>query len=785
MLTSWRRKTPFLFFLLILSTAVMAEYSNPGGSAYDFNRGEGRFNADNADELSTGFKSLTNGIYYPLVFDADNDSDKEIFTFSANSVNVYDGINLDSLYSLNLQTYGGRRPYSPPFAFDIDKNGRKDIIIMFETMPFLAVGQTNITFIEWNGTALTATTLNYTHTVPTYHLGHPMISCNSAWQCAAVWEASDVGETNHGIYGFGFNKTSIGTTAAFDSSAGAYECLPTIRYMPVFDINNDGNEDFVFTYIEARSGVVTQYTAWQSFYVNYSTKAIIPGFNVQESYGGNEDFGGACYASANPAGQSVTSPLVFDADNSAGTGAEVIYARQETNLATEQFKFHIWSGIDGSKFAVRPTLSTIDGKYLGNPFLAHVMGAQDEDFCVQYTEADGTVNYTIPRIFCGTFEQNDGLITSTMFVPSDNTDTALGFNYTTRNYTQWHGAVQSVDEYFFLQNGYDASEFINTYGVWSPRLTDCAGIIVTDVCAMVSIEDTGNKGLKNVLSEDATLVDLEDIIVVNDGYVQYYDDGFSNTHCSNDVPSCIDSDSVLINPCLNRVWEINTTVEVSFSVTDVDGDDVAARLIAYDGNSNKIDSGWSTNRTSGYYFTYSFVANKTGNDFTLTFLARDTDDPTEIQNTTGTASEISFDVASQGAVLNDCSTSGILLPGDSGLTTINLTTTQQETVDMVNDWFSNLHGIVSALSFGVRTLLAAIFFILLTVYIWAWVTTQGGTATLALALALVIDGFGMIAANAIGLIDTSILLGFIVILLGGFALYGTGIFHKSGGGMGT
>jgi len=80
------------------------------------------------------------------------------------------------------------------------------------------------------------------------------------------------------------------------------------------------------------------------------------------------------------------------------------------------------------------------------------------------------------------------------------------------------------------------------------------------------------------------VVGLSDLLVMTTSNLWYLDDGFANE------PGEILSYTV--DPCLDNVWLLNTTVEVRIVATDENSDDVQVRVVLYEGTAFEQDSNW-------------------------------------------------------------------------------------------------------------------------------------------------------------------------------------------------
>jgi hypothetical protein len=128
----------------------------------------------------------------------------------------------------------------------------------------------------------------------------------------------------------------------------------------------------------------------------------------------------------------------------------------------------------------------------------------------------------------------------------------------------------------------------------------------------------GQLGIDDVIPHEGVNIPVSlnnepsDVVSASATHVYFYDDGYENTE-----------------PLLE--WDLdpktpictNENPQVMLESTDLDGDDVRFRVIAYDGHANEQDSGWTSYLTSGSSYMYTFNANETGSNLVLTMITED------------------------------------------------------------------------------------------------------------------------------------------------------------------
>ncbi len=632
--------TIFIFLLLIYSFSVTAitEYPQAGGEDNNFRTGTGFFNAQLANE-SFFTRNIGDPNYLPLISDLDGDGTKqEIIIVDGTDLKLYNDKELNILDSVQFLT-GVNSPISNIVIADLNDDGLKEIIYFDEA-------QQAIEMYNWNGTDIIFLLQAEVTISAGSTLGNDsIVGCDDNRNiCLLMRYAEDGTNTQRWEY-WGFNSSNQTLVPLIDSiGIQNTQCLPIIKSMPLSDSDNDGDEEFhISAFTASNVGGVKEGFHFERVYV-YDNLTVVQELLMDENSGGFgfTDFissGTRCDEYTLEVEQMITSPLMLDVDGSSSNGIEAVIG---VNVDADQFKmFSIKeSGIVLDDY---PETFLADGLLVSNPIAMNAFtDTGDTDFCVMgYQNTSQRIDLLCASELTGNIPETNEFVYNITDVPQVDQDRAY--------FHVVHQAQMSTQ----TTDGTNLDEIITPYGVM--RLIQEGDDDASILCSTIGFCDleviwTNTKGVNSAFVPiDYEKIDRHDLILLTDTNLWYIDDGFTNTNC--DTQNCIDE--YTINPCLDATWQLNTSTEFLLKIIDIDSDDIAGRVILYEGDSNEQDSGWTANASSGTTFTIGgLTANKTISLGNLQLQARDTNDPTKVETI-----DLAFSVNTEGVEFGDCTTS--------------------------------------------------------------------------------------------------------------------------------
>ncbi len=645
-----------LLFLIPIAFADVT-YTEVGEADGFFIRGNGVFN-ENLDiaDTSTSTVVLGDPEQVPLVSDLNGDGVQEIIVINDENIIIFQNKTLDiaTSFSLNATTTD---TFSNMIIFDIDGDGTNEIIVVSETRESLQILNYTDSLVTQEAT-FSMEGLNHTD-------GKITIGCESANRCLMTYgqEQFNTGVLNRVSASF-FNSTFLGNEIELDTTTGSEMfCPPTIRRMMTanYDLQTDTDVEFIVSYIHPHAFVTAE--AYEIYYINIesdntvtleqqstfsSDDDILEGssgtFTCDNKVGSDNSFDVAGGFGEPIPGKLGTNALTFDADP-ANAGLETIMGFMVDN---NEFKIKMFKS-DGTEIRDFPLVQDSEGQLLGNVFRAEIFDDSntENDFCVLSQQStDDKISLT-----CGSLTDTNGVglfNTQTIEFRLENS----GLRNVTDQFNHW-GILAHAVEY---DSSNSVSEITSTWGVFEPEFS---GILCTfgidAVDCPLDLQFTIPAGTSDgtVVPVDLDNNNLEDFLILTQTNLFYLDDGFQNEgvneFCGESGSTTGICSSFTTNPCIDSVWKVNTSVEITVTAIDPEADLVQVSATLYEGDSNE-QSQTSGNVSSGTTVPFSFEANKTIGAGSLVITAVDIiENPLDVESVTKT-----FSVAPNGVEFNDC-----------------------------------------------------------------------------------------------------------------------------------
>lgn len=605
--------TFFLVFLIFL-IPVFGEslYPSLGGEGDDFSSDSSRFTT--GVNAFVRAKSLDASRHHPLVGDMDGDGVDEIVVYDSGIFKVFSGstLNFEIAYD-PLGLSGG----SNDILFDIDGDNFTELI-------FSNNSQNSIVIAEYNGTHIYSEKI---HLIAFPFNNNAVFGCGALEECVAVYYDG----TNFDLRGVTFNSSQRRDSWIFVNGLGP-ECLTHSRDFGIGDYDNDGEIEYVFT-----------------FYDTLNEDVGFKVFNINSSLHINEEVydsfaSGLTIADCSTGNSQFTSPIFFDIDETIPKD-EIIFGYKTDS---SHFKIRAYRGSGVELFTVPSLFDNANGEFMSNPFVTSAYVETGlRDVCVFGYDFGGEIF----ELLCTSREGG----VSTRYYEYDLTGEE--FNLTRNGYL-----YSEISHSFEADEYNDVLEVLNSYGVWELDTDSCDSVVlVGDVCDMSIVFPNPLEAETSFIPSDYQGVGFEDLIGITSNGIFYIDDQFVNSQA-------YFTGDYEINPCMkSQSAKTNTTVEITFTVDDVNGDNVNVTGILYFGEGN--DSQTQTDGGSpGRPYTLYFIANVTTSG--SVFQLQVTDDKPEHQGVPATKN-ITFKVSNTGVEWGSgCTDEGdwtpAFLPGENG-----------------------------------------------------------------------------------------------------------------------
>jgi len=628
-----------LLLLIILPFFVSAytDY-NLTGRDNTFKLGTGIFN-ENLEDVDITSVALTDGKLFPIVTDLNNDGENEIIIIDDISIRMFDD-DLDALGSFSMQ---GDYYKSNIMSVDIDGDGFNEIVYADSQLE-------RVYILNYTDGALVNQT-SFSVVPASTSDADFMIGCCGTDRCLAVTPIDASPSGNGGMNIIGFNSTEAGSayqSLGTHDEYGTY-CPPYISQMTCTDYDNDGTDELIFSIMKF---VYNGNDQLEIYMVNplANTSYIIEDSITTSTCGAGNTINPFIAAGQGNCRSDIpmlfTAPLVYDLETEY-SGLEIAVG---INIDDDEFKMCLYRS-DGSFIDDYPEVWVADGVIISNVFLANAFTDIGDDFCVMgYDDEDEEID-----LLCANERDAEEGSESREFKFS----TQGNYNVSTDDNSVWAIMTHSVQESSSTQTIYshtgNLDEILTSYGVFEIDYTSIYAVELPLVYSLNLIwQNPRDDGV--LISSDVKKLNVEggseDMIFMTNTNLYYFDDGRRND------PAYISS--YTINPCLDSIWKLNTSVGDSITVTDPDNDLVSARAILYYGSGDEYDTGWIGNYSSGTEIPFKFDngANRTAGGAKLRLMAYDTANMGDID-----IIDITFNVGLTGVEYGDCTTeSGDLSP---------------------------------------------------------------------------------------------------------------------------
>lgn len=636
--------TLFLILLPLLAlTASASEYPVYGTNGYAQDFGNIALYYDGTTRSG---QPIDQPVMAPLVADLDNDGRQEILVIDGVRLRLFQNTTVTPLASKTLNVTN----ITHVELFDIDSDGQKEIIVSSSGT------SREIDILSYNVTIQYEATLPATGSLQSA-ASESFFNCVEPGNCIYYYTRG-VGGTSNEVQARRFNssgyqgsETNIYTRSGCTAGGGTCPalCTPQIAQAQVADVVPGGQLETVITWMEVRAdgGTGDQSEHVRIFWLNSSGTGVTLKSSADLDLGNRwtASVAGGCSNLATARGYG-TSPLVADFDPE--PGLETVIAGE---VSSGGFEMDMYDQ-NGARLDEWPddiTLNNADGTLISNPFRADALEEDGRrDFCVlganpagdEINILCGSVAHSVdclPGWFIGEWVLGD-LCDFTIF---DSIEIPFNISGGNRDYHIMAHAAQfeDVDTPGFGVGG-DLDEIITSYGI--------VKLVYEELDSTNELLFTTGVGDAVVYAIDLMGSGLADLIALSNTNLFVINDGYENE------PATIRS--VTTNPCIQNVLKQNTTVQVTFEVDDQsttvvdEHDQVSGRIIAYAGEGNEQDSGFTVNSTEGTSFTLWFTANQSTPTSNLQIVGRDTGNPTELDIITR-----QFTVASSGSSFGESS----------------------------------------------------------------------------------------------------------------------------------
>jgi len=345
----------------------MAEYLNP----YETNGqadSPGYFIATTQEETETTL--ITAAQMHPFIADFDNDTINEIMIVDDDTLEFYANTTIDLIDGFTAPS-----TIQAAYIYDITNDDTLEIIIV--------TGNNNLSIINYEAGNIT---VHASHTISINALagGNYIISCNTPTECLLVLpDADQVSYANTHVKVALFNSSYYQVNSILERSTGSSSsyrqvfCMPNIPFASIYDIDEDGTNNYIFnTYFGSAFLTDRYYTV--SVQSNTTHMILSNSGYIDSAY---SEFTGSdsCTTNDNEYSKLMTSPVVLNFDGFGSNGHEVIFGYMK---GTDEFKIRSLKN-DLTHLDSFPEILDADGIIISNPIVFNSFSdTGTEDVCV-------------------------------------------------------------------------------------------------------------------------------------------------------------------------------------------------------------------------------------------------------------------------------------------------------------------------------------------------------------------------------------------------------------------
>jgi len=653
-----------LTFLILFSISfcfAFEDYKNLGGKDYIYYAGDGFFNSGlDLDDVESATRSITSPRYAPIVADFDNDSTLEIAVWDGSSIEIYSSKTLVLEDAFDTKT----SRTSPMIGADIDGDSVTEIIFIDEVTG-------NVSVIAYNSSTLVQQEhINISFTPnPTKPFVKSMVGCSEKnGICLGVIQQENTHSSSHFLKGQLFNTSAVVGSAYTTSNGNQFlNCLSDLQTITVADYNNDDVDDFLYgAYVIDNTGGAEETQIHIVQYIDPISAETILDFTHTNWISSSEKCNRSVPTIKTNA--MVTPILVSDFDGSLANGREISFS---TKFYSDDYYAYI---IDENGNELQKE-SIVNWYRAGNPVSASAWTdtSSDDDVCFPFfrktTDDDAMFIQCISEQTISSKKERGWFFNHT-------------YNLTLTNHKFWSNLVHSSSQ---TTTSGDTSELITSYGTirlrnvgdadvgFNENLACTLGLCNTDLIY------ENERGESTVVPIDYFNFDRLSYLYLTETNLWFINDGFSKTGC--DGQDCIGE--VTMNPCgFDQTVKVNETMEFTVVGSDIDSDQVQARVIVYANESAEQDSGWTGAGASGTTFAIGgFTANQSTTNSKIKVFVTDSD------NNHVTEEEYTFSVSTKGVGFGECTSTvgGVVTDEDEeGIIDADQLVTNQDNNTIIN-----------------------------------------------------------------------------------------------------
>lgn len=635
------KKYIILLIFSILVTPIVSSLPYFFTGQNQFHSGDGSYQS--GTQVTSIVKSTGTVVYPPIVGDIDNDGIAEVVLISSGVLRVYNDATLSSVTLVQTNF----TDTSPPILADVDKDNELEIIVANQSTSSNTLSNSiSIAIVDYSSNSSQIQVKHLSNDVGgDYNSGEVSIQCANAGDCALFYISSFFasGDINH-LGSLWFNSSQINDrTILYNTSLTVTMCFPTIRHVSISDGNLDGNRDYALSMVRE---IVTSTFSDESFVlinadVEESGSTVY--FTTVVDEGVNFGNPASCDDTAGINMKRSLSGLIQGLTSTTGGDYDDLFWNAHMVTSADDFKLFSYKASTGVKDDDYPEVANIEGELLSNVMMFNAIPGASPKACVLgHDDANDELN-----MLCAPMNELDLV---------DNAQFHYGFSPTiarvvqSYNNHQMHSISSEMNPSDISTPSGSGSVDELVWGLGTFQLDySQGGCSSLGICDM-SRDFTNSRYINTNQSGIMVVADIKNV-----GSSQLlFQQPSSFTFIDNNFQNKAGSLSIEIDPCISQSgtpvnWKINTSVGVTITVSDSQGDDHNVTVSLYQGTTSERSESVTVDGTSGAN-TFEFIANVTGSNKKLVVTARDL-----VGGLSSTQTRF-FSVASQGVERGDCTT---------------------------------------------------------------------------------------------------------------------------------